>query len=122
MIEALPKTKGDATREKCLRGVKGLIASLSRKLSKISESGESKTIIVEINSASGILSASEAETKQADPLPYGRDPGELFSEILERLDQLALPDCHKLLRIEIVSVKGTLSAIDTEITRYRWDI
>lgn len=121
MIDA-PKTKGDVTREKCLRGVKGLLASLSRRLNRISGDKETKTIIVEINSANGVLSASESITNRACEPVHGIKPDDLFSEILDQLDQLALPDTHKMLKIEITSVKGALSAISTEVNRYRWDI
>jgi hypothetical protein len=122
MIETAPRTKGDLTRKRCLDGVKGLLAAVSRKLVLLEQDKISKTLVIEIISANGVLSAVESASRCAAPQSIVNDPEEVLGRIFDQLDALALPDVHKTIRIEIVSVKGTLSAVDTESTRHRWDI
>jgi hypothetical protein len=117
-----PARKGDLTREKCLAGAKGLLAGLERRLSMLRSTQATKTIAIEFNSANGVISAVESETRRAVPHENGLEPDVLLAEILDELTQLALPACHRAIRIEIVSVKGALSAIDTGTLRHRWDI
>lgn len=121
MIDTLQR-RGDATRERCKIGVRGLLAAVHRKLNKWHDENVTRTFILDINSANGVLSAVESESSIVNDRPGGRDPDEILGEILDRLDQLALPDCHKAIRIEITSVEGALSAVETEMIRHRWDV
>lgn len=122
MIEtAAPPRKGDLTRERCLKEARGLMAGVQRRLSTIANEKLSRTVIIEIISADGVISAIEHESRRAIPQEGGLDPDELLAEIVDALPELALQNCHKTLKIEIVSIKGLMSAIDTESKRHRWD-
>ena len=122
MIETAPRTKGEITRQRCLEGVRCLLATISRKLTCLARDKSTKTIVVEIISANGVLSAVESSTRRAVPHEDPCEPDAILGEIMDQLDSLTLPDTHKTIRIEIVSVNGTLSAIETESIRHRWDI
>lgn len=121
MIKAGLQTKGEQTRARCVAGVKGLFARIDRRIQSLRTNLETCQIVVEIASAQGVLSAQESETMQATPLTSGRDPADVIGEIIGDLDQLTLPDGHKIVKIEIVSVKGVVNAVKTEIRRHRWD-
>ena len=122
MIDSIPRRKGDETRMNCLQGARGLLAALQRRINKLRDDEESCTVIVEINAANGVLSAVKGESTRVEPLPGGSDPDDLLPRILDRIDELALPERHGAIKIEIVSVKGALSAVSTETVRHRWDV
>ena len=122
MIESPTIRKGEVTRQRCIAGVRGLLASISRRLVVLEREEATRTIVIEIISACGVLSAVETTIKSAVAHSVVTCPREVLGEIFDRLDSLALPDVNKIIKIEIVSIKGALSAVEIESVKYRWDI
>lgn len=122
MVDTVLKTKGQDTRIHCFNELKGLFAATDRKLSKLSTDKSSGTIIIEIHIEGGICSARIAKKREFRAIPGAIDPEILLPEILDRIEQMLLPDCYNDITIEIVSDRGALSAVETEIDRHRWDV
>lgn len=118
---AQQQRRGADTRAKCLKGAYALLADVSRRLKAIQHDKETKTLTIEITSAYGVLSAIDSETHRAVEQIGGCDPSEILAGIMRKLDDMALPECHKTIKIEIVSVEGAMSAVETGSNRHRWD-
>lgn len=121
MIESPARTKGETTRQKCLVGVQGLLAQFHRDLEKCQRDQLTRTLGLEIHSASGVMSATRFSSRIPKQDTGNANVDDLIGEILDELPSLALPECHKTIRIEVVSVNGALSVVDTDTVYFRWD-